>query len=327
MTSSTGLGAGFRTALIIITIAAGGFATVATIVAFFGNVWWVFDLFANFRWHLAWIALLSAIVYALTAQGAATLVFVIAAVVNSFVLAPLWLGAQPDGTGEDGVTIVSVDMFGGSDDEEASLRWLFDSGADLIVASGVSGDRLAPLLDEGSPYQPIVTPPGNRSGIAIIGRGPYTVETRTTESQDEPVHIVSVPSGDDTIDVVTAWGQIASDSQRAAELDERLDLIAEIVDDRDDPMVVVGNLGATRWTAGMRSLLSTTGLRDATEGGGYLATWPVSGLPIVGGWIGIPIDVVLMTPDVTPFELSTGPDIGVHHLPVTVVAGPVDDLT
>ena len=32
----------------------------------------------------------------------------------------------------------------------------------------------------------------------------------------------------------------------------------------------------------------------------------LSSFPIIGGWIGIPVDVVLMTPDVTPLELVTG---------------------
>jgi hypothetical protein len=29
-----------------------------------------------------------------------------------------------------------------------------------------------------------------------------------------------------------------------------------------------------------------------------------------------------MTKEITPLELSTGPDIGAEHLPVTVVVGP-----
>jgi len=48
----------------------------------------------------------------------------------------------------------------------------------------------------------------------------------------------------------------------------------------------------------------------------------VYGIPIIGGWLGLPVDVVLMTDGITPLELTTGPDIGAEHLPVTVVVGP-----
>ena len=58
------------------------------------------------------------------------------------------------------------------------------------------------------------------------------------------------------------------------------------------------------------------------EGRGYLSTWPVSDFPLIGGWIGIPVDVVLMSRELTPLSLVTGPDIGAHHLPVTTIIGP-----
>jgi hypothetical protein len=72
----------------------------------------------------------------------------------------------------------------------------------------------------------------------------------------------------------------------------------------------------------MTTLRDASDLRDATEGSGYLSTSPVYGIPIIGGWLGLPVDVVLMTDGITPLELTTGPDIGAEHLPVTVVVGP-----
>jgi endonuclease/exonuclease/phosphatase (EEP) superfamily protein YafD len=72
----------------------------------------------------------------------------------------------------------------------------------------------------------------------------------------------------------------------------------------------------------MQTMRDTVGVRDATVGSGYLATSPVVNIPLIGGWIGLPIDVVLMTDEITPLELSTGPDIGSGHLPVTVLVGP-----
>jgi hypothetical protein len=43
---------------------------------------------------------------------------------------------------------------------------------------------------------------------------------------------------------------------------------------------------------------------------------------LIGGWIGLPLDLVLMSSAVTPIELETGPNIGADHLPVSVLVGP-----
>jgi endonuclease/exonuclease/phosphatase (EEP) superfamily protein YafD len=323
VTTGTGVGAGARAVIVIATTFVGAFVTLVTALAFLGSTWWVFDFFANFRWQFMWLALACAIIYALTAKGLASVVFIAAAIVNGFVLSPLWFGSQPAGTGENGVTVVSLDMDGSTSDEERVLNWLFDTDADLIIVSGVSDARLQPLVVDGSPYQTIVAPPENSTGIAIIGKGPFTSEERRTGATDEPIYLINLPSGEDVITVVTAWAELATSADAAGAVAERTATIHEIVRTRSHPVAVIGPLGATRFTSPMRDLLSTSGLRDASEGSGYLATTPVSGIPLIGGWIGIPLDVVLMTADITPLGLESGPDVGVNHLPISVTIGPV----
>lgn len=309
--------------MIVVAMIVGSLVTLMTVVAFFGSSWWFFDLLANYRWQLMWIALLCAIVYALSAKGLATIAFMAAVVVNAFVISPLYFGSQPAGTGENGVTVVSLDMHGSTTDEERVLDWLYDTDAEIIIASGVSADRLLPLTVDGSPYRFIANPDPDTTGVSIIAKADYAVGVQRTAS-GEPVYIVSVPSGGDVVSLVTAWSEVASSATAADALADRLAVIADIVDGRATPVVVIGPLGATRFTSGMRSLLATSGLRDATEGYGYRATSPVSNIPVIGGWIGIPIDVALMTAEITPLDLSTGPDVGVGHLPVSVTIGPTD---
>jgi len=321
--ATTGLGSGIKAALIIMALGLGIFSSIATAVAFFGNLWWAFDLMANFRWQLMWAALIAAIVYALTSRGIATIVFIVAVIVNAFVLAPLWLGSQPSGTGEDGTKVVAIDLYGGTEDEEGTLRWLFDSGADLIIVSGVSSGRLTPIVEDGSPYQVLAKPEfEDRSGIVVLGNADYAVSQTTTQGFAQQIISVTVPAGAGTVEIVTAWGEIATSPSKSDALVERLEAIEAVVSDTTSPVVVIGSVGATRFAAGMRSLMGSTGLRDATEGSGYQSTWPTSSFPIIGGWIGIPLDVVLMSEGVTPFEFETGPDLGSSHLPLTVVVGP-----
>lgn len=321
--NETGVLAGLRTALIIILFIGGGIAVALTVAAFFGDRWWFFDFAANFRWHLFWGLIGAAILYTLVARGIASIVFLAAALVNAWLIVPLWFGTQPAATGEDGVRVVHADIYPGVDDSVFLMRWLFESDADLILVAGTTADRLKPLVADGSPYSILVSPDRpDVPGIVVLGTKMWPVEVTYTEGLAEPVYRITVGANGETIDVVTTWGDLASNSKDAHRLAARLEAVSAAINSASHPVVVIGDLGATRWTRGMAALRDTTGVRDATEGSGYLSTWPVSEIPLLGGWIGIPIDVVLMTDEITPLELSTGPDIGAGHLPLTVVIGP-----
>ncbi len=302
----------------------GGLVLILTVAAFYGDSWWGFDLAANYRWHLMWIALIAAIAYGLTARGIATAVFLAAAVVNAWLIAPLWIGDQPAAAREDGIAVVHVDLSGDIATYEPALRWLFESRADLILIAGVTENQARPLVGNGSPYTILASPElAGSFGIVILGRDSWQVTTTMTKDR-QPVYRVSVPSESGMIDVVTAWGDLPTSQEAANALTYRLETIRDAVETASNPVVVVGAIGATRWSKGVRTLRTTTDLRDASEGFGYRATSPVSGLPVIGGWIGLPIDIVLMQPTITPAQFDTGPDIGGDHLPLTVVVAPTD---
>jgi endonuclease/exonuclease/phosphatase (EEP) superfamily protein YafD len=179
------------------------------------------------------------------------------------------------------------------------------------------------LADEGFPYTILAEPSiPDDPGIVILGTEDWPVEVTFTEVYEEPVYRITVGANGETINVVTTWGDLASNQDKADRLEARLATVSAAVESSSHPVTVIGDLGATRWTHGMRTMRDTVGVRDATEGSGYLSTSPVSGIPLIGGWIGLPIDIVLMTDEITPLELTTGPDIGASHLPVTVVVGP-----
>ncbi len=321
--NETGVFAGLRTALIIILFIGGGGAVVFTIAAFFGDSWWLFDYAANFRWQLMWGLIAATILYTLAARGFASIVFLAAAILNAWLIVPLWMGAQPAATGEDGIRVVHADIYPSVDDSNFVLRWLLDSKADLILVAGTTADRMEPLTTDGSPYSIIVAPERpDVPGIVALGTENWPVEVTYAEGLTEPVYRITVGANGETIDVVTTWGDLASNSREADRLSARLEAVSAAVTSTSRPVAVIGNLGATRWTSGMTTMRDTIGVRDTTEGSGYLSTWPLSDIPLIGGWIGIPVDIVLMTDEITPLELSTGPDIGAGHLPVTVVIGP-----
>lgn len=301
----------------------GALAALATVAAFFGSTWWLFDYLANLRWYLLWILLISAVVYALSAKGWLLIVLVAALIVNAFVMLPLWTGSQPASTGEDSLAIVHLDASGGFDNRTEATDWLRESDADLLIISNGSSTIVELVARSDIDWIVLLQPEiENTAGTIVLGKNAWEVAVTPTGVGTDTVVRVTANSAGRTYEVVTASGPTATSSAKAERLSARLDTIAAIAEGATNDVVVVGSLGATRWTFGMRDLFANTDLRDATEGKGYLSTTNASGFPVIGGWIGLPLDVVLMTSEITPIDLETGPDISADQLPVSVTVGP-----
>ncbi|MEZ5670169.1 MAG: endonuclease/exonuclease/phosphatase family protein [Alphaproteobacteria bacterium] len=78
----------------------------------------------------------------------------------------------------------------------------------------------------------------------------------------------------------------------------------------DGPLVVAGDFNATPWSRSMRTIRESTGLCGAA---GYRPTWPVW-----LGALGLPIDHILVSPDLA-VTAETLPPAGSDHLPIRAV--------
>jgi endonuclease/exonuclease/phosphatase (EEP) superfamily protein YafD len=308
--------------LAAIAMIIGGIAALATVAAFFGGFWWGFDLLANYRWQAMWAAMIASVLYAFFGKGLFTAIFVVAAAINLWLILPAWIGGQPDATGEGTIRITHVDLSGTVADVDETVTWLVATDADVLLVADPPTVVVAAISAADPPYK-LLSPGTASNGVAVFTRIDSVMATRTDQS-GAPVYRITVPSETGVVDVITARGPMATSSSTSEELAHRFTTIADAVNASDNPAVVIGNLGATKWSVVSRDLLSATTLRDATEGSGYLSTWPTSDLPIVGRWIGIPIDVAYMDPELTPLDVVVGPNIGAAHLPMTVDVSPAE---
>lgn len=298
----------------------GIIATLATVAAFFGGLWWGLDLLANYRWQMMWAAILASVIYALSGKGLFTAVFIVTGAINLWLILPAWTGSQPAASGEDTVRVTHIDLSGTLDNTEGAVEWLVDRDADILLVAGAHPEVLDAVSDADPAYS-VLAKDSTGSGVAVFAKQDWIITT-VVDASGAPVHRITVPSGTSVIEVITSWGPMATSGDASDALMSRYETITETVNASVNPVAVVGNLGATRWSIVSRRLLGNTTLRDATEGFGYLSTWPTSELPIVGRWVGIPIDVVYLGPELTPLDVVVGPDIGADHLPLTIDISP-----
>lgn len=304
-----------------VAMVAGGVATLVTVGAFFGGLWWGLDLLANYRWQAMWAVLFASVLYALSGKGLFTALFIVAAALNAWLILPAWIGSQPAASGEDTVRVTHVDLSGTLNDVDGAIAWLVETDADLRLIAGAPPDVLD-AISLADPTYRLLTGEAVGSGVAVFAKDEWTITTEL-DAGGNPVHRVTVPSGTGVIDVVTAWGAMATSDATADDLRNRVATITDTVNASVNPVAVVGNLGATKWSVVSKDLLANTTLRDGTAGFGYLATSPTSDVAIIGRWVGIPIDVAYLGPALTPLNVVIGPDIGAEHLPLTIDISPV----
>lgn len=82
------------------------------------------------------------------------------------------------------------------------------------------------------------------------------------------------------------------------------------------PVIVVGDLNTTRWSAGYRAMVAENGLMNVADGRGFQPTWPTRLWPLM-----IPIDHCLVTEELVVQDVNTGEAFGSDHLPLLVELG------
>jgi endonuclease/exonuclease/phosphatase (EEP) superfamily protein YafD len=94
---------------------------------------------------------------------------------------------------------------------------------------------------------------------------------------------------------------------------DQLRAIAKFLQGVEGSRLVMGDLNTTSWSPHFRDLLAATGLVDSRRGRGMQPTWTA-----FRGLVRLPLDHVLVSPDITVTARRVGPPIGSDHLPVIV---------
>ena len=98
-------------------------------------------------------------------------------------------------------------------------------------------------------------------------------------------------------------------------MEEQIEVLEEIYNisqkENVDAVIIAGDFNASPYSPVFKKLLTTSGLRDTRTGFGWLPSWPAL-FPLAF----IPIDHILVSPDIQVQNRATGPYIGSDHYPV-----------
>jgi endonuclease/exonuclease/phosphatase (EEP) superfamily protein YafD len=287
---------------------------LATALGFAGGWWWLFDLLAHFRLHLLFGLLVCAVILSALDRRVAAAAAGAAAIANFLVIAPVWFD-EPAPVGDDPARL-RVALFNvhiGNPRIADVAAYLAASDSDLIAVLEIDRSQLR-ILEAALPdYRAVSEPRPDSFGIALFSRLPGDAQIIELVPEGLPAIAATATFGGRIIDVLAIHPFPPVGGDGTARRDRLVAAAAAWVEARERPVVVIGDLNSTPFSRGFR-LLRGDRLVSSQNGFGYQATWKQLGL-------GVPIDHILHTAELTTVNRQTGPWLGSDHRPVRAILG------
>lgn len=292
---------------------------VVTVAAFFGRLFWAFDIMANFRpQQMVALLVLGAVLMMGRWRriGTATLV---AAGLNLMVVLPLFVGSpgQSD-PARPVVRVMTFNLFSQNEQYAEVVGFIQQRQPDLVFLHEASLPWELAVEALGGSYR-IVRPRSDDLifGTLVLVRGQLLQWESHGFATEEAraVELTFVPDGwDSPVSALSSHPLAPTDSVRARIRDEQMKFATEWAKNQGGAFLVAGDLNATPWSWVFRRLEGSTDLRNSGLGFGIQATYPTTGNPLLR----VPIDHVLHSSALGVRDRVLGPAMGSDHLPVVV---------
>jgi endonuclease/exonuclease/phosphatase (EEP) superfamily protein YafD len=166
------------------------------------------------------------------------------------------------------------------------------------------------------PYQSLM-PRDDNFGIALYSRLPFdAVDVIELGGNGLPSIATKIRLSNRELSVLATHLLPPIGERNFSHRNKQLTAIASYMRDISGPRVVIGDLNVSPWSPYFKTLLEDSGLVNARQGHGLLASWPTF-LPFMM----IPIDHCLVSPDISVIDIDSSARVGSDHLPILVKLG------
>ena len=295
------------------TAVVAGAVLAASMLAFFGEWWWMLDLVANFRAQLAVVG--SVVVGAgLTIRTRSVMLLgALITLVNLAPIIPLYLGGgQTDAQPQLRVASYNL-LFSAARHPDEVVEWLGSVEADVVFLHEVGRPWSRVLEAADLPWR-VVGPQrdaNQRFDTVVLVHDGARVEFIDLIARSTPAVALDIDGVE-----VTVLGVHASspfDADGAARRDQELLEIAKWVTTQRASIVVAGDLNSTPFSWSFRRMLEVSRLHNSQIGFGLQPTWPSTNV-----LLRIPIDHLLYSDGLRVVDRQVLPSLGSDHFPLVV---------
>lgn len=286
-----------------------------------GGWHWLLDLMAHFRWQYLVISTLALLVAALRRQRMPAVAAALTLALNAVLIGQLgWNSEDSPGTPPaTELRVLSINLQTSNPHTQRVIGHVLASDADVVFLMEVSQpwwDVLQPLRARYPAHFAVPRP--DNFGVAILARVPLG-NVNVVPIGDTPSIQADLLLGGRPITLIGTHPLPPVGPAAAASRDAQLARLARHVAGLETPVLVIGDLNATPWSAGMRALMSQ-GLAFRSTEAPWTPTW-LARTPLA-----LPIDHALASAPLVITSRATGPDIGSDHRPLAITVGFGDQL-
>jgi endonuclease/exonuclease/phosphatase (EEP) superfamily protein YafD len=253
------------------------------------------------------VAAAALVVGGIVRSAAAVVIATAAVLVNMIVLAPLYTNGPAAPAPGDRLVVGHVNMQGRDLDLDELADALRERRPDVFVvlepptaARALPGRRIGAYTVYAAPHS---------EAVLALARAPVAdPEHPTGHGLPDTSLTFGLTLADRTVRVLALHTISPLTPGRMTSRDDALRAAGRWAATNEGPEIVLGDLNATPWSAAVERLEGIGSLRSSSDGFGLQATWP-----FIAGPLGIPIDELLHSADLTTVDRADGPTFGSTH--------------
>ena len=287
---------------------------IAIAFSFFGKYWWVFDLASHFRLQYAVgsVALIP-LLFLLKRRGYAAILLCLS-IANAVALVP-FIPAKTKNTPEDANTLktlfLNVNTQLGNPARVVDL--ILEESPDFFVLQEINRawKKDVSALNELYPHQVLETREDN-FGIGLFSKHPIiSSDMLYLDNYGFPSISATLSTSNTTLRILSTHTLPPRDNRYTKIRNEQLEQLAAHIYKIEGPVILLGDLNTTVYNYYFQKLLKDSGLINSYKQHGFLSTWP-NFLP----GMGIQIDHILHSKEISMNDIYVGPKVGSDHLPL-----------
>lgn len=271
------------------------------------------DNLSNFPAHFGIAFLASAALLAWRGRRVFAVVAAAAAILAFAPVLPWYLGSGADAPGAPSphARILFANVYYSNREFDRIRQLVLDEDPDVVGLVEVNERWLQKLgpLRERYPFH-FEVPGESHLGLALYSRLPIAGARSIRLGHGTPVIAATLATPSGEVEILLVHPASPVDAAAIRRRNAQIRALAQHVRDSGRPTVLVGDLNITMWNAGYRPLEQDAGLHNARAGHGVGPTWPAIGR------LGVPIDHILATPDVSLRGFRLLRSIGSDHRPI-----------
>jgi endonuclease/exonuclease/phosphatase (EEP) superfamily protein YafD len=236
-------------------------------------------------------------------------------------IAPFWLPVDTMPTATQ-TTRLRLMQFNAALQSEPLTRWLTEHHKEvdivLVLEAAPSHEQDTQTLASEFPYR-IQQIDGSPFGIALMSRYPlHNPRVLDDDAPFFPSVQADIVTNSGTLRLIGIHPPPPIDGELARWRNHIMTTLAARLDRENEPeraTLVFGDFNSTIWSPHLRDFMAQTGLADAQRGQGAPGTWPAFTARHCR-LLGIPMDMMLVSANITVTQRRIGPALGSDHLPV-----------